>query len=59
VRRHLATPSARHPVTPRKDLGVLDVTPEGLALAETAPGVTVDEITARTGAPLLLNQKWL
>ncbi|MFG3138614.1 CoA transferase subunit B [Streptomyces sp. NPDC048211] len=36
------------------DLGVLDVTGEGLALAETAPGVTVEDITARTGAPLRL-----
>ncbi|AJP04262.1 succinyl-CoA:3-ketoacid-CoA transferase [Streptomyces cyaneogriseus subsp. noncyanogenus] len=36
------------------DLGVLDVTDEGLALVETAPDVTVPDITARTGAPLLL-----
>ncbi|NEY31835.1 3-oxoacid CoA-transferase subunit B [Streptomyces sp. PRKS01-65] len=35
------------------DLGVLDVTGEGLVLVETAPGVGVDEITARTGAELL------
>jgi 3-oxoacid CoA-transferase subunit B len=34
------------------DLGVMDVTEDGLALVETAPGVTVEEITARTGAPL-------
>ncbi|MEV7738208.1 CoA-transferase, partial [Streptomyces sp. NPDC088921] len=34
------------------DLGVLDVTPTGLALVETAPGVTVEDIRARTGAPL-------
>ncbi|MFE9849642.1 CoA transferase subunit B [Streptomyces sp. NPDC005576] len=37
------------------DLGVLDVTAEGLALVETAPGVTVEDITARTSAPLRLD----
>jgi 3-oxoacid CoA-transferase subunit B len=30
------------------DLGVLDVTPEGLVLVETAPGVTEQEIRERT-----------
>ncbi len=34
------------------DLGVLDVTPQGLVLVETAPGVTSHEITARTAAPM-------
>ncbi|MEU5397921.1 CoA transferase subunit B [Streptomyces sp. NPDC005963] len=36
------------------DLGVLDVTDEGLVLVETAPGVTVDEITERTAAKVLV-----
>ncbi|GHE94196.1 CoA transferase subunit B [Streptomyces fumanus] len=32
------------------DLGVLDVTEDGLALVETAPGVTAEDIAARTDA---------
>ncbi|MFF4584969.1 CoA transferase subunit B [Streptomyces sp. NPDC001388] len=35
------------------DLGVLDVTPEGLVLVECAPGVSARDIAARTDAPLL------
>ena len=34
------------------DLGVLDVTPDGLLLTETAPGVTTEEIADRTDAKL-------
>ncbi|RJF98796.1 3-oxoacid CoA-transferase subunit B [Noviherbaspirillum saxi] len=34
------------------DLGVIDVTPQGLKLIELAPGVTVDEIIEKTGAEL-------
>ncbi|MEW1551433.1 CoA transferase subunit B [Streptomyces tsukubensis] len=34
------------------DLGVLDVTGDGLVLVETAPGVTAAEVADRTGAPL-------
>ncbi|MFM9980271.1 MAG: 3-oxoacid CoA-transferase subunit B [Burkholderiales bacterium] len=34
------------------DLGVLDVTSTGLKLVELAPGVTLDEIAAKTGAPV-------
>ena len=36
------------------DLGVIDVTPEGLVLIELAPGVTVEEIVAATEAPLTI-----
>ncbi|MGW2724677.1 CoA transferase subunit B [Streptomyces sp. NPDC001492] len=34
------------------DLGVLDITPDGLVLVECAPGVSVDDIEARTDAPV-------
>jgi 3-oxoacid CoA-transferase subunit B len=34
------------------DLGVIDVTEHGLKLVELAPGVAVDEIIAKTGAPI-------
>jgi 3-oxoacid CoA-transferase subunit B len=35
------------------DLCVLDITPQGLKLVELAPGVTLDEVRAKTGAPVL------
>jgi 3-oxoacid CoA-transferase subunit B len=34
------------------DLCVLDVTPEGLKLVELAPGVTREDVAAKTGVPL-------
>lgn len=35
------------------DLGVMDVTPEGLKLVELAPDVSFDEIQSKTGVTLL------
>jgi 3-oxoacid CoA-transferase subunit B len=35
------------------DLGVLDVTGDGLRLVETAPGVSVEELRERTEAEVL------
>ncbi|MEV7995601.1 CoA transferase subunit B [Streptomyces sp. NPDC086077] len=39
------------------DLGVLDVTDDGLVLAECAPGVTADEIVARTAAKVRVGEE--
>jgi 3-oxoacid CoA-transferase subunit B len=36
------------------DLATIDVTPQGLVLRELAPGVSVDDVKAATGAPLLV-----
>ncbi|MFJ3891817.1 CoA transferase subunit B [Streptomyces sp. NPDC090083] len=38
------------------DLGVIDVSPDGLVLIETAPGVGVEEIVAKTDAKLTVTE---
>ncbi|MBS3895462.1 CoA transferase subunit B [Silanimonas sp.] len=35
------------------ELGVFDITPQGLKLAELAPGVALDDVRAKTGVPVL------
>jgi 3-oxoacid CoA-transferase subunit B len=37
------------------DLGVIDVTPEGLLLVEIAPDTTAEEVIEKTGAPLKID----
>jgi 3-oxoacid CoA-transferase subunit B len=37
------------------DLAVIDVTDDGLVLRERAPGVSVEEIVAATGAPMTID----
>jgi 3-oxoacid CoA-transferase subunit B len=37
------------------DLAVLDITPEGVRLVELAPGVTLDEVRAKTATAILID----
>ncbi|MFD8568411.1 3-oxoacid CoA-transferase subunit B [Streptomyces sp. NPDC057694] len=39
------------------DLGVFDITPDGIAVAELAPDVTLDEVRAATGAELVVGER--
>ncbi|MFE0440127.1 3-oxoacid CoA-transferase subunit B [Streptomyces nigra] len=41
------------------DLGVLDITPDGFLLVETAPGVQAGDVQAATGAPLRVRHESL
>jgi 3-oxoacid CoA-transferase B subunit len=36
------------------DLAVIDITPRGFQLIERAPGITIEEIVQKTGAPLVV-----
>jgi 3-oxoacid CoA-transferase subunit B len=37
------------------DMAVIEVTPDGLVLKETAPGISVDEVVSATGAALIVD----
>jgi acyl CoA:acetate/3-ketoacid CoA transferase beta subunit len=39
------------------ELGIFDITPNGMALSSLAPGVTVDEVISKTEAKFTVNIK--
>ena len=54
ILKHCSLPLTGSKVVSRiiTDLGVLDVTTQGLALVELAPEVSLDELLSKTGAPM-------
>jgi 3-oxoacid CoA-transferase subunit B len=52
--KHCSFPLTGRAVVDRviTNLGVIDITPAGFALHELAPGVTVQDVLVRTGAPV-------
>jgi acyl CoA:acetate/3-ketoacid CoA transferase beta subunit len=38
------------------ELGVMEITPQGIVLTEIAPGVTVEEVKAATEAQLIISE---
>lgn len=39
------------------ELGVMEITPDGIVLTEVAPGVSLEQVQAATGAKLIVSEK--
>jgi acyl CoA:acetate/3-ketoacid CoA transferase beta subunit len=39
------------------ELGVMEITPEGIVLKEVAPGVTPEDVQKATGARLIISEE--